>query len=204
MKYLWLPLLLALILLLPRYKGTQPDPLLDADAKILAFGDSLTFGYGAKPQESSPATLAQLTHHPITNAGVSGEVSQDGLRRLRKLLNHTDAKLLLLCHGGNDILRKYSKKALQENIHTMVQLAKQKGMQVLLIGVPDLSFLGLETLPLYTEIAQEESIVYMPHLLENILSTAALKSDMIHPNAKGYKKMAEAIYAKLKEENILE
>ena len=73
---------------------------------ILAFGDSLTFGYGAAKEQSYPAQLSALINRPVINAGISGELSGQGLTRLEALLALHKPQLLLLCHGANDMLKK--------------------------------------------------------------------------------------------------
>lgn len=180
-----------------------PAQRLVSQDKILAFGDSLTFGHGVDREQSYPAVLAQLSGHPVINEGVSAEASAEGLSRLPAILQNSDAKVMILCYGGNDILQRRSREALRENLIAMITMAKSRDMQILLIGVPDISIVGLSTLPLYKEVAREEGIPYMESMLEDILSDSSLKGDRIHPNALGYHKMAEEIYQALLKYGIL-
>jgi len=173
------------------------------NARILAFGDSLTYGFGAPPEASYPTVLSRLSRHEVINEGLNGEISREGRERLPGVLEHTNAKLLILCHGGNDILQHLSRAALRENLVAMVRMAKRHGMQVLLVGVPDISPSGLSALALYQEVARQEQVALLPDLLKSILSDTALKIDEIHPNAEGYRKMAEGIYEALKENHLL-
>ena len=166
--------------------------------KILAFGDSITFGYGAAASQSYPSYLEKLSNKRVINAGIPGENSTEGLVRLRSLLKEeSQIKTLILCHGANDILHNASMTRLRKNIKDMVELAKSKGLNVLLIGVVNFQSNNMQTLPLYQEIAKEEHISYNGTLLKTIESNPSLKSDAVHPNAKGYKIMAEKIYQEL-------
>jgi lysophospholipase L1-like esterase len=165
---------------------------------ILAFGDSLTYGYGATPQESYPSVLSSLSGIKVLNAGINGETSEDGLKRLPSILKDPSIKLMILCFGGNDILQKRSMQDLKQNLKKMVKIAKEKHIDILLLSVPDMNLFGLSPLPLYQEIAKEENIGLAEGILSDILSTPSLKSDQIHPNAAGYKEMAYQIYTTLK------
>ena len=170
---------------------------------ILAFGDSLTYGFGASPEESYPALLSILSAHKIINAGVNGDTSADGLRRLAPYLEDKSVSLMILCFGGNDILQKKSMSALKQNLKTMIQMAKAKNIEVLLLSVPNITLFGLSPLGLYEEVAEEENVPLLSSVLADILSQPSLKNDQIHPNASGYKKMAEEIYESLKEHEWL-
>lgn len=184
-------------------ESAPPVQQLAPSDRILAFGDSITFGYGVNPSESYPAILSQLSGHSVVNAGVPGETSAQGLKRLPSVLKKNQVELMILCFGGNDIVQGKSRETLQKNLIAMIRMAKSKGMQVLLIGVPDITLIGLSALSLYKEIAKEENIPLLDSLLEEILSDSSLKSDRIHPNARGYRMMAEKIYQAMKEYQML-
>jgi len=191
------------VLLLVACSRTAPvlAPL-SRDAVVLAFGDSITFGTGAAPGESYPAVLARLIDRTVINAGIPGEVTAGGLERLPEVLDSNHPALLLLCLGGNDFLRKLGDQQAAANIRTMVQLAKGRGVDVVLIGVPKPS-LAPAPPPFYREIAREVAVPYEGDVLKRILTHNSLKADYIHPNAQGYKVMAEAIAALLKENGAL-
>jgi len=194
MKYLLVLLGAAILLWMVRpAKNADKTPLLPSDT-ILAAGDSLTYGYGANEDESYPSVLASMTGLHIINAGRNGETSQEGLNRLPRLLQQYRPKLTLLCYGGNDILQKKSMKRLKENLKTMISLIRAHGSEVILIAVPDISLFGLHPLPLYEETAEETGTPIVSVLLSDILANPSLKSDQVHPNAKGYRKMAKALH----------
>ncbi|PHS34424.1 MAG: arylesterase [Sulfurovum sp.] len=166
---------------------------------ILAFGDSITYGYGVHTSQSYPSVLASLLNRKVINAGVNGDTSEDGLSRLPNLLQDTSIKLILLCFGGNDILQQKSLSSLKANLKTMIQIAKEQNIHILLISVPNFSAFGLSPLALYKDIAREENIPLLNDTLTDILSNPNYKIDQIHPNASGYKIMSEKIYEKLEE-----
>ena len=198
MKYIIMVILVVLALLTLTKKETNGMKLTKNDT-ILALGDSLTYGFGASPSESYPALLSKMTGLRVINAGINGETSKEGLKRLPKLLEDPSVKLMILFFGGNDIMQRRSMEDLKQNLKTMIQMAKQKHIDVLLISVPNIGLFGLSPLPLYEEVAEEENIPLLSGMLADILSQPSLKTDQIHPNASGYKKMAERIYEILKE-----
>lgn len=198
MKYLLVLLAAALLLWMVRPADkAEKTPLLPSDT-ILAVGDSLTYGHGASPKESYPSVLASMTGLRIVNAGRNGETSQEGLKRVSQLLQQHKPKLTLLCYGGNDILQKKSMRTLKENLKTMISLIRAHGSEVILIAVPDFSLFGLHPLSLYDEVAKETGTPIVSGLLSDILADPSLKSDQVHPNAKGYRKMAETLYETIK------
>ena len=140
-----------------------------------------------------------MTSLNVINAGIPGETSQEGLRRLA---NHLEddfpIKLMILCFGGNDMIQGVSMTVLKNNLKTMIQMAKSKGIDVLIISIPNLTLFGLSPLSVYDEVANEENVPLISGLLSKILSDPSLKSDQIHPNALGYRQIAEAVYENLK------
>ncbi len=189
-------LLLACILWLASFAGcgenVPPLTRLAPDDVVLAFGDSLTHGTGAKAEESYPAVLSRLIGRKIINAGQPGELSRDGLERLPALLDRHQPALLLLCHGGNDLLRRQSAQRAEENLRQMIAAAQSRGIPVVLIGVPAPG-LWLSAADHYEQIASDMGIPYQGDILPEILDENSLKSDMIHPNGNGYRMLAEAI-----------
>jgi acyl-CoA thioesterase I len=177
-------------------------PKLDAQAVVLAFGDSLTFGTGAGPAESYPVQLSRAIQRKVVASGAPGEISAVGLARLEAVLEEFNPALLLLCHGGNDFLQKRDEAVLANNLRAMIQAAQARNIAVVLIGVPKPGLM-LSTAAIYETIAKEMKIPVEGKVLADVLSDNRLKADPAHPNAQGYAKMAAAIAKLLKEHGAI-
>ncbi len=171
-------------------------PRLDADAVILAFGNSLTRGTGANAENSYPALLANLIGREVVNAGLPGELSAAGLARLGGVLDAVKPKLIILCHGANDMLRKKGLNLARDNLEQMILMARERGISVLLLGVPKPG-LWLRPAEFYVELAQALSVPIEADALAEILGDNGLKADAVHPNAAGYRDLAQRIRDKL-------
>jgi lysophospholipase L1-like esterase len=175
----------------PRLKPLAPDAL------VLAFGDSLTWGTGGGENGSYPYQLEQLIGRRVINAGVPGEISAEGVRRLPGLLEEYRPQLLILCHGGNDLLSRMERHALRANLRQMIETARQAGVEVVLLGVPGIGLL-IEPPALYAELAREFKLPFLEDTLAELLTERKYKSDAIHLNAAGYRQLAQAIRELLK------
>ena len=176
---------------------------LPADGVVLAFGDSLTHGNGARAEASYPAVLQRLIGRRVVRSGVPGELTTQGLARLPGVLQQVDPDLLVLIHGGNDVLRRKSPARIAANLRAMVSLARERGVAVVVIGVPNLGLILGHSAGFYAEIAKEMEIPYDGKTLPTILKQSKLKSDAIHPNAKGYRKLAEAVATLLRKSGAI-
>ena len=171
---------------------------LDENTTILAFGDSLTYGTGTSNDKAYPAVLERLINRKVVNAGIPGEISSKGLSRLPNLIKQLQPGLIIICHGGNDILRKLDLNKTSNNIQQMIDLARQNNSQVVLIGVPEFG-LFLESSPIYQALAKNNQLPIANDILGDILAKTSLKSDHIHPNAMGYQMLAKHIALLLKQ-----
>lgn len=201
MIYVRVVFVLLLLSLCSCQKSPSLAPL-PSDAVVLAFGDSITFGTGAAPAESYPGVLEGLIGRHVVNAGVPGEVTAEGRERLPSVLDEQRPALMLLCLGGNDFLRHQDEVQTAGNLRAMIALAQQRGVAVVLIAVPKLGY-GLAVPKLYRELAGEFAIPLEGKALQKILSTRTLKSDPIHPNAAGYRMLAEAVAQTLRDAGAL-
>jgi len=175
---------------------------LPPSAVVLAFGDSLTFGTGANEAESYPAQLEGLIGRRVVRAGVPGEVTAQALERLPAALDEYSPRLLLLCIGGNDFLRRLGNAQAERNVRAMIELAKKRGVSVLLIGTPEPGLLPSPP-AFYAVVAKDLGVPYEDGAITEVLKDASLKSDPIHPNARGYRVIAERLAARLKKSGAL-
>lgn len=172
------------------------------NAKVLAFGDSLTAGLGVSPEKAYPAVLQSLSGRTVINAGVSGELTEAGVKRLPDLLDKHDPQLVILLEGGNDILQNRSLSSAKANLSAMITLVKNQGRDVVLVGVPKKSlFAG--TADLYVELAEEHQIPLEKSIIGSLLKQPAMKSDSVHFNSAGYSALAEALYSVLRDTGAL-
>lgn len=186
-------LLLQLLSACSRSAAVPSLPRLASDARILAFGDSLTAGNGASKEQAYPAQLSQLIGREVINAGIPGETTEGGLSRFADTLDEHAPQLVILCEGGNDMLRRQSRETMRSNLAAMLRELRSRKIPVVLLGVPAPALMGLEPEPAYEALAKEFQIPLLADTLSEILGDNSLKADQIHPNAAGYRQLAEAI-----------
>jgi len=177
-------------------------PRLANNAVIVAFGDSLTYGTGAEQTESYPAVLEQLIGRRVVNAGIPGEETGEGLSRLPQVLQKEKPALMIICHGGNDLLRLLNQQQAANNLRDMIRLAQKQGVAVVLISVPTPDMF-LSPTHMYREIAKDLAVPLEDEIIFAVLADGSLRSDYIHPNAAGYRRIAEALATLLRESGAI-
>jgi acyl-CoA hydrolase len=170
---------------------------------VLAFGDSVTYGTGAQSGEDWPTLLAQKTRWQIVNAGIPGDTALNGKDRIAALLEQHRPALVIIEIGGNDFLRRRSHAAVKEDIRQIITTSRSSGAEIVLVAVPEFSMFAVvaekpSDAPLYAELGKEEKIPVIAGVFSGVLSQMALRADTIHPNAKGYRVMADGLFAELK------
>jgi len=194
-------LCLALLALAGCERTPTLSPLNPHDV-IVAFGDSLTYGTGADPAQAYPVVLAGLTGRTVINAGVPGETTAGGLARLPAVLDEHKPRLVLLCLGGNDMLRRVPEAETVNNLRLLVRTARAAGAEVVLIGVPEPRLFS-GTAPFYETLARELQLPLEQTAFAKVLKDNRLKADPIHANAAGYQVVAEILAEFLREAGAL-
>lgn len=161
-------------------------------SEIIAFGDSLTAGYGAGAGEDYPTKLSEMTGIEVVNAGVSGDTTESALARLEDDVLDRDPRIVLVGLGGNDYLRSVPLSTTEANLRTIIDRIQDRGAMVVLLGFRFPS-LNANYGAMYERVAEEEGALFIPDMLDGILGNPSLKSDSIHPNARGYEIIAERV-----------
>lgn len=185
-----------------------PMPQISSDKpKIIAFGDSLTAGFGLAEKESYPYLLQEKLRadgydYEVVNAGVSGDTSAGGLERIDWSLEQDNAQILILELGANDMLRGLSVPQMKTNLDRIIKKAKAKNVTVLLCGLfpPDAPVTKDQNTfaVAYRDLAKENNVAFLPFLLENVGGVKTLNQpDGIHPNFEGEKIMTDNVYKSL-------
>ncbi len=187
------------------------EPDRGAQRKIIAFGDSLTAGFGIPHDEAYPAALQAILDadgypYEVINAGVSGETSAGGVRRLDWVLEKRDVAVFILELGANDGLRGLRPSEMKKNLNTIIDAAESRGIPVLLAGLSlgkgDGEYADRyvrDFIAVFEQVAAERDVTFMPHFLDNVAGVAELnQADGKHPNVDGARVVAENVWEYLK------
>lgn len=163
--------------------------------RIVAVGDSLVAGYGASAGHDFVSLLSKRIGIPIRNYGMSGDTSSQVLGRIDESLEGKPDIVILLV-GGNDAIQKIPKEKTFQNIAAIIAAAQAEGSAVVLIGVQG-GIIGDKYQDQFDMLAEKYQTVYVPDILDGLIGDSRYMSDYIHPNDKGYEKVAEKISEKI-------
>lgn len=180
--------------------------IIEQNDKIVAVGDSLTFGFGGGGT-TYPEELAKIIKRQVVNEGVSGHTSAQVLERIDNIIQKEKPAYVLLAIGGNDMLRRVNDEDIKKNIINIIEKLEHSGVKVILIAEPrprsnGLIF-GISDADLYKEIAKKKGILLIGDAFTKFLNNEKYKSDFIHLNAQGYIKAAEKIAEELKSNKLI-
>lgn len=160
---------------------------------IVCYGDSITFGYGAGTGEDYPSFLAKLVNAPVINVGIDGDTTSEGLKRIYSDVLDRNPLLVIIEFTGNDFLRQVPMEETTKNIGEMIDKIEAKGAMVALVDISaGLLLKGYRQE--FGRIARKKNVIFIPGILSGIVTNPSLKSDFLHPNASGYKMIAQKIY----------
>lgn len=190
-----------------RVEKKPPAQITSDRPKIVAFGDSLTAGFGLAEKESYPYLLQERLKadgydYEVINAGVSGETSLGGLERIDWVLEQENVRILVLELGANDLLRGLPVAKMKDNLDRIIKRAKAKNVEVLLCGMLAPPTMGAqyqrEFVTVFPDLATANKVEFLPFVLEGIALDPKLnQSDGIHPNAEGAKVLMANVYEAL-------
>ena len=173
---------------------------------ILALGDSLTAGFGVKEEESYPAKLQLKVAsagfpHKVINAGVSGDTTAGGVRRIRWLMKHAP-EIVILALGANDGLRGFSVDEIRRNLELMIGVCRKNNARVLLAGMKALPNYGEDYMrefeTVYSELADKHNLDFLPFLLKGVAGVREhTQPDGLHPVASGYRIVTDLVWQRL-------
>ncbi len=162
-----------------------------ASGDWVAFGDSLTSGFGATEGNDYPSVLSRRLGIPIRNYGVTGETTRDALRRVEQIAS-LNPQVVLLCFGGNDSLRSYPPEETYQNLSQIIDELHAAGSFVVLIGVRSASVFDKNE-SLFKRLAKEKRVFLVGNILKDVAGHSSRMSDYIHPNDAGYAFIAERL-----------
>ncbi|MDD2702652.1 MAG: GDSL-type esterase/lipase family protein, partial [Candidatus Omnitrophica bacterium] len=177
--------------------GCAEKEVVNRDSKgknIICFGDSITFGYGVEKGEDYPSRLREMLKLPVINAGVDGDTSAKALLRLKADVLDKEPYLVIIEFGGNDFLEKITIGETAGNMAEMIKQIQAGGAMAAVVDISTqfvMADLGREL----RRLSDVHRAVFVPHVFDNILTNPCRKSDFIHPNAEGYKIVANRVLA---------
>ena len=184
----------------------RPAEKISSRARIVFLGDSLTAGLGLATNQSYPSLIERRLNengydYEVVNAGVSGDTSAGGVRRLDWSLDG-EVRVLILALGANDGLRGLPPRELKKNLAAVLDRARAKNIPVILAGMeappnngPDYT---REFRNVYSDLAKEYGVRFIPFLLQGVAGNAALnQADGIHPNVRGAEIVADLVWKEL-------
>ncbi len=161
------------------------------DGPIVAFGDSLIEGVGATTGNDLVSLLSRRIGEPIINLGISGNTTEMGFERIGEALEYTP-RITLVLLGGNDYLRKVPIEETFYNLRGIIDALQDAGSVTVLLGVRG-GLLSDRFDSYFEDLAQETGSVYVPDVLDGLIGDMRFMSDAIHPNDRGYARIAERV-----------
>ncbi len=186
------------ILFLPLLCACTKKPLFHNSKApdIVAFGDSLTYGLGVSRENAYPTVLSQLAGREIVNLGVSGNTAQQGAMRMHDIGKSMPC-MVLIEFGGNDLLQNRPMEETRKALEEIIDYVHGLNAMAVIVDTG-----GNYQMSRYTKmmkkLAKKKRALFIPGIMDGIFSNKSLKSDILHPNEKGYEIIANKVYEALK------
>ena len=168
---------------------TREYPILNINNQneaIVLFGDSLAYGTGSsEAQGGIEGILERRLNIEILNMGVPGDTTADAERRISSVVSK-EPRVVIMSLGGNDFIRRTNKNDVAKRYGRMIARIQDSGAAVIILGVP--GYLGT-----YKDLAQTYQAGYVKNILSGLITNPEFMHDAIHPNDKGYEKVADRI-----------
>ncbi|MFH1488741.1 MAG: arylesterase [Pseudomonadota bacterium] len=197
----WAVPILCVILLFAGYRFffSRPDVRnpVPSGENIICFGDSLTYGTGAKQGMDYPSQLSRMIAEPILNAGIPGDTTASALERLQEDVLSKSPRIVLITLGGNDLKNGVPKETAFENLRKIIRSIQDQGALVIVGGI-EIPFWGKGFGEAYGALCEELGALLIPNIFEGIMGDRRLMSDRIHPNDAGYTIVAQKFYEEIK------
>lgn len=184
----------------------EVDLKISRQDKIIAIGDSLTYGYGSKI--SWTEHFNKITGFDVINLGINGAKTEDVLKNLQNQIDENKPDVIFLSIGGNDFIHSIDEQKTKNNLISTIRFIQNSNIKLVLISQPKPSISGavgfLKDHPLYKDISKQENVFLVENIWTNILEDSNKKSDLIHPNEDGYKDFANKFYKELLNNKIID
>ncbi len=189
---------LLIILFLPLLGACTKKPLFynSAAPDIIAFGDSLTYGLGVTTDNSYPAVLSQLTGRNIVNLGVSGNTAHQGAMRVNEI-GRNMPRMVLIEFGGNDLLQNRPLEETRKALESIIDYVHGLNAMAVIVDTGGNCQMSRYT-KMMKKLAKKKRALFIPGIMDGIFSNKSLKSDVLHPNEKGYEIIANKVYGAIK------
>ena len=155
---------------------------------VVCFGNSITMGAGASAGQDYPTLLGQIVKLPVINLGESGDTTESALLRVEEILK-LNPRIVIVELGGNDYLIRMTVSDTFKNLRLIIDEIQRQKAVVVLISMP----LGSDYESRYKKLGREKGCVLIDSLMSNIFDNQNLMADQLHPNSRGYQKMAGEI-----------
>lgn len=163
---------------------------------IIAFGDSITKGFGIGEENAYPVIVSREIGFPIRNAGLEGDGSASAFSRLEEDVFTHDPWIVIVFLGGNDFLKRTPGSVVRENLSKIIVAIQERGAIVVLVGIETVVIESYSKI--YKDLSEQHHTAYVPDVLRGIIGHNELMVDTVHPNEKGHEIIAERILKVLK------